>query len=43
MKNCKSCKKSIVSGLNDNQEYMECKLKLENIYQIKVNGTRTRS
>ena len=34
--------KITVSYLNDNQEYKKCKSKLENIYQIKVDGVRTR-
>ena len=31
------------SNLNNNPEYYECKTQLENIYQIQVDGIRTRS
>ena len=34
---------STISDLNDNQENIECKTKLEKIYQIKVDGIKTTS
>ena len=39
----KHFEKTITLDLNENEEYNECKSKLEDIYQIKVYGIRTRS
>ena len=39
-KKWKNSKKPTILGLNDNHKYMECKSKLKNIYQMKVNGIR---
>ena len=39
----KHFEKTITLDLNENEEYNECKSKQEDIYQIKVDGIRTRS
>ena len=36
-------KENSESNLNNNPEYYECKAQLEDIYQIQVDGIRTRS
>lgn len=39
----KQLEETITSDLNENQDYRDCKWKLENFYQIKADGIRVRS